>query len=100
MQLAQWVGWAVLVSGALLAFKFLPPRTAALAVFSRPRGLVRHVSVLVSRFANVLAPTASSLQATQSPDELRELAIKATRYGLFLAWPMILVLVLRPDRIG
>ncbi len=33
MQLAQWVGWAVLVVGALLAFKLLPPRTAALAVF-------------------------------------------------------------------
>ena len=33
MQPAQWVGFAVLVVGALLAFKALPPRTAALAVF-------------------------------------------------------------------
>jgi hypothetical protein len=33
MQPALWVGWAVLVAGALLAFKALPPRTAALLVF-------------------------------------------------------------------
>jgi hypothetical protein len=33
MQLGQSVGWAVLVVGALLAFKLLPPRKAALAAF-------------------------------------------------------------------
>jgi hypothetical protein len=33
MQPAQWVGFAALFGGSLLAFKLLPPRTAALAVF-------------------------------------------------------------------
>lgn len=33
MQPALWVGWAVLIAGALMAWKALPPRTAALAVF-------------------------------------------------------------------
>jgi hypothetical protein len=33
MQLAQWVGFAVLFAGAAMAFKTLPPRTAALLVF-------------------------------------------------------------------
>jgi hypothetical protein len=33
MQPALWVGWAVLMAGALIAFKALPPRTAALLVF-------------------------------------------------------------------
>jgi hypothetical protein len=33
MQPALWVGFAALIGGALFAFKALPPRTAALAVF-------------------------------------------------------------------
>ncbi len=33
MQPALWVGWAVLVAGASMAWKVLPPRTAALGVF-------------------------------------------------------------------
>jgi hypothetical protein len=33
MQPAQWVGFAALIAGALLAFKLLPARTAALTVF-------------------------------------------------------------------
>jgi hypothetical protein len=33
MQPALWVGFAALIAGALLAFKRLPPRTAAFAVF-------------------------------------------------------------------
>jgi hypothetical protein len=33
MQPAQWVGFAALVGGALIAFKALPPRSAALLVF-------------------------------------------------------------------
>ncbi len=33
MQPAQWLGFAALIGGALIAFKLLAPRTAALAVF-------------------------------------------------------------------
>ncbi len=33
MQPALWLGWALLIGGALIAFKLLPPRTAALSVF-------------------------------------------------------------------
>jgi hypothetical protein len=33
MQPALWLGFALLFGGALIAFKWLPPRTAALAVF-------------------------------------------------------------------
>ena len=72
---------------------------AALAVFSRPRALVRYVDALVSKLAFVLAPTASSLQATDQQDELRDLLVRAARYGAYLALPMILTLTLLGDPI-
>ena len=68
--------------------------TAALAVFSRPRSLVRQVDTLVAKLAYVLAPTASSLQAAARLDDLRDLFIRSTRYGVYIALPMILVLTI------
>lgn len=72
---------------------------AALALFSRPRALVRYVEALVAKLAFVLAPTASSLQATEQQEALRDLLIRSARYGAFLALPMILTLTLLGDPI-
>jgi O-antigen/teichoic acid export membrane protein len=68
--------------------------TAALAVFTRPRSLLRHVDALVSKLAFVLSPTASSLQATRQLDSLRDLFIRSACYGVYLALPMILALAI------
>ena len=67
---------------------------AALAVFTRPRSLLRHVDALVSKLAFVLSPTASSLQATQQLDQLRDLFIRSARYGVYLTLPMIVTLAI------
>lgn len=75
----------------ILIFAALGP--AALAVYSRPKSLVRHANRLIGKFAYVLMPTAGSLQAMNEEDRLRSLLVKSTRYGAFLALPMVLVLV-------
>jgi O-antigen/teichoic acid export membrane protein len=64
----------------------------ALALFMRPFALMRVVDSLVSKFALVLSPTASSLKGSGRQEELRELVIKGTRFGTALVLPMTLVL--------
>jgi O-antigen/teichoic acid export membrane protein len=75
----------------ILVVAYLGP--AALAVFSRPRALVRHVNTLVSKFSFVLTPTASSLQATSRPEELREFFVGSVRWGMYITLPMLATLV-------
>jgi len=65
-----------------------------LALYDRPVSLIRHVRALVTKFSNVLTPTASSLHATGDTRALQELLIKATRTGAYVAMPMILILIL------
>ncbi len=68
--------------------------TGALAIFSRPRSLLRHADALVSKLAFVVAPTISSLDATQQLAETRDLFIRAARYGVYIALPLILGLAI------
>ena len=77
---------------AILVVVHLGP--AALAAYSRPRSLVRHVATLVQKFAMVLTPTASSLQGAERRDALRDLLIKSTRYAAYVSLPMVLTLVI------
>ncbi len=76
---------------AVLLLAYLGP--AALALYSRPRALMHHVNTLVSKMAIVLTPTASSLQGRGDLEEIRQLVIRSTRYSLYLALPMVLMLV-------
>ena len=66
----------------------------ALALYSRPRSLIRHVRTLITKFSNVLTPTASSLHATGDNRALQELVIKTTRTATYLGLPMVLVLII------
>lgn len=77
---------------SIMVIIYLGP--AALALYSRPRALVRHVHTLVGKFAFVLTPMASSLQATSQNTELAALILKTTRYGAIIALPMIVMLVI------
>lgn len=75
---------------SILVLVYLGP--AAMAVFSRPRALIRHVTTLVSKFAFVLVPTASSLQATKQNDELRHLLVSSARWAGYITFPMVIAL--------
>jgi O-antigen/teichoic acid export membrane protein len=70
---------------------------AALAVFSRPVALVRHVETFINKFAFVLTPVASSLQGADKTNELREFFFDSTRYGIAFTLPIVIFLVLFGD---
>jgi O-antigen/teichoic acid export membrane protein len=72
---------------------------AELAVFSRPLALIRIVESFGSRLANILPPTASSLQRTGRDDELRQLVLSSTRLGAATVLPMSLTLAILGDPI-
>ena len=80
---------------SILIAAYLGP--AALAVYSRPRSLVQQVGTLVAKFAFVLTPTTSSLQAQNDQERIRSLLINTTRYAAFIALPLILVLTVFGD---
>jgi O-antigen/teichoic acid export membrane protein len=79
----------------VLVLAYLGP--AALAVFSRPRALIRHVTAIVSRFSFVLEPTAGSLHATGDRAALRALMLRTTSMGAYIALPMTLGLAIMGD---
>src|SRR5207244_12931964 len=58
-----------------------------LALYSRPRALILMTTRFVMGFARVLVPTASAFYDQHAPKALGELLIRSTRYGLFLALP-------------
>jgi O-antigen/teichoic acid export membrane protein len=72
---------------------------AALAVFARPMALVRHATAIVNKYAYVLAPTASSLQAVGRSDALSALVVRSTQVAVYLALPMMLSLAILGDSI-
>jgi O-antigen/teichoic acid export membrane protein len=71
--------------GVLVVLSVMGP--AGLALYSRPRALIAITTRFVMGFARVLVPTASAFHDEQAPKALGELLIRSTRYGLFLALP-------------
>jgi O-antigen/teichoic acid export membrane protein len=67
---------------------------ATLALYARPRALVRHVRTLMQKYAFVLVPTTSSLQSCRQQGELQDLLVKATRYGACICLPILLLLTI------
>jgi O-antigen/teichoic acid export membrane protein len=84
-------------TNSILVAGYLGP--AALAIYARSAALVRHSETFVNKFAHVLTPTASALQGRGQHAELRELLIRSTRYGAYLALPMLLGLAILGDPI-
>lgn len=72
---------------------------AALAVFSRPIALLRHVETFLNKFSYVLTPMAGSLQSRGEDQRIEELFLVASRYGVALALPVVLVLAVYGDMI-
>lgn len=72
---------------------------AALAAYSRPLALVRHVRTFVSKFAFTLVPMASSLHATGQAAEVRDLMMETGRYAAYIALPPLVFAALMGDLI-
>ena len=75
----------------ILILGYLGP--AALAMYSRPRSLVYYVDTLVRKMAMILIPTTSSLESTGNLREIRELVVSSARYSLYMALPIVLILM-------
>ncbi len=76
----------------VLIMVFMGPATVA--IFSRSRALVKHVRLVMQKYAFVFTPTASSLHAMRRPRELQSLMTSAVRSGLYIVLPMILCLII------
>lgn len=77
---------SVLIVGAL------DPK--ALALFTRPRSLLRQMDSLERKMAMILTPTTSSLEACAHLDEIEKLLVKSVRYSIYLVLPSVMVLVI------
>lgn len=75
---------------SILIVAYLGP--GALALYARPRSLIRHVNMLVNKMSVTLTPTVGSLQSIGEKKEIRELAIKSVRYSFYMVLPMVLVI--------
>jgi O-antigen/teichoic acid export membrane protein len=70
---------------------------AALAIYSRPLALMRHMSTFGGKFAMVLTPTAGSLDDGRSGKAIGQLVLTSTRYSAYLLWPPLTVLGIMGD---
>ena len=64
----------------------------ALAVYARQRALVLMFSRLLEQYGRVFVPRASLMDLQHDRAALRELAVKAARYGFYITLPMVLIL--------
>jgi len=76
---------------SLLVMGTLGP--GALAIFTRPRSLLRQVDALERKMAMILVPTTSSLEGSGQLDQIHHLMVKSVRYSILLVLPMVVVLV-------
>lgn len=67
---------------------------AVLAVFMRPRSLLRRVGTLVQKYAMLLVPTVSSLQAVGDMKGIRDIALSATTFAISVGLPIITTIML------
>jgi O-antigen/teichoic acid export membrane protein len=72
---------------------------AALAVFTRPRALLRQLDSLERKMAMILIPTTSSLEVCGHLDEIKNLLVKSVRYSIYLVLPMVMILFIFGDKV-
>jgi O-antigen/teichoic acid export membrane protein len=67
---------------------------AMLALYARPRSLIRHLDTIMRKMAMILIPTASSLQSTGKLDEIQGLLIKSVKYSFYIILPIAVFLII------
>jgi O-antigen/teichoic acid export membrane protein len=82
---------------ALLLTYFLGP--AMLAIYSRPRNLMRQGQTIAAKFGAILIPTASSLQAQADHIQLQATFLRSTLFISSLTMPAVGMLALFGDEI-
>lgn len=65
---------------------------AALALFARPRSLIRQAAVFPQKYAFMLAPAAAAFSSGRDPDGLQRFVKESTRYGIYLSLPVMIFL--------
>jgi len=70
---------------------------AALAVFTRPVAIVRHIETFVRKFTYVLIPTVGALHGAGKTEELKELMVITARYGVALTAPFLIAFFIYGD---
>lgn len=79
----------------VLIIWFMGP--AALAIYNRPRALMRHVQTFLTRYAFVLTPTASAMYAKKDHSAFGRLLIDGSKNGAFILLPAIFFLAFFGD---
>lgn len=77
-------------TASVLILSFLGP--AALALYTRPIALCRHVDTLLHKYSLVLVPSTSSLENETEIQKIRDLTLNATQFGAAFALPPLLFL--------
>jgi O-antigen/teichoic acid export membrane protein len=67
---------------------------ASVAMYARMQALLRAVFTTVTKFSVTFRPIASSLQKAGETEQLKELLIKAVRYGAYIAVPAVVTLAI------
>lgn len=80
----------------LIALKLGP---VALAIYSRPKSLVRHMKTFITKFTNVMVPTISALKERGDEKEINNLINKSVYYTNSLALTFIFTMLLSGDLI-
>jgi O-antigen/teichoic acid export membrane protein len=86
----------LLTSNIFLASKLGP---AALAIFSRPAALVRHIETFMNKFSHILTPTAGSLSNVDKSEELKRFLFVTTKSSAAISAPLFVFLAVYGDLI-
>lgn len=70
---------------------------AFLALYSRPRGLIRQLQTFLNRYALVLVPTASSIHARRDGKDMQDLLIEGARNSAYILLPAVIFLAVCGD---
>ncbi len=70
---------------------------AFLALYARPRALMRNVQTFMTRYAFVLVPTASSIHAKQDREGMAALLIEGSKNGAYILLPVVIFLAVCGD---
>ncbi len=70
---------------------------AFLALYARPRGLMRQVQTFLNRYALVLVPTASSIHAAKDREGMVDLLIEGARNSAYILLPAVIFLAVCGD---
>jgi len=89
-------GMLLSVSTSMLIVLELGP--AMLAVYARPRALIKQIKVFMHKYTFMLMPMAGAMQTGQS-EELKDLFVDTTKYAVSFTLPVLTLLVIYGDMI-